>query len=164
MPITPYLRLVNNQKYLVCVTAYEPRLYLAYSTKDIYDENFEADGRTRFPAFRDEVAINAGEGFGITPSIAVRVDWNLSTNETSAVDASAYPNPAKDVITVKVNASGNADLKVTDLAGRQVMSEKIIIEGGKFTANVTDMKAGSYIFSLSFENGTTSQFKVVVSK
>jgi hypothetical protein len=164
MPITPYLRLENNQKYLVCVTAYQPLLYLAYSTRDVYDQNVEADGETRFPAFRDDASINAGAGFDIAPSIAVRVNTELSTNETSAIDASAYPNPAKDVITVKVNASGNAALKVTDMAGRQVLSETVVIEGGKFTAHIADMKAGSYIFSLSFENGTTSQFKVVVSK
>ena len=164
MPITPFLRLEDDQKYLICVTTYEPRLFLAYSTNDFYDQNIVADGQTRFPAFSDDAAINFGEAFGIAPSIAVRVNTELSTNEVTLVEASAFPNPAKDLITVKVKASGTAVLKVTDMAGRQVISETVKIEGGKFTTNVADTKAGSYIFNLNYENGTTSQFKVVIAK
>src|SRR3989344_3551987 len=43
-------------------------------------------------------------------------------------------------------------------------SSDVTIVNGQFKANVDGFKAGTYIFSLDYSNGTKSQFKVVVSK
>jgi len=147
-------RFEDDQKYLVCVNSFEKLLFQGFSTLDYYDRNILADNQTRFPVFVNELPLTStagsippGRGFSLAPSIAMRVGTTLSTEELS-VETSAYPNPASSDITVKVNASGNAVLKVTDMSGRQVMSQDINIVGGQFTANVAAINSGSYIFNL----------------
>lgn len=162
-------RFVNNQQYLLCINNYAPKVYVAYSTEDYYDLLIDGpigaaagDGMIRFPLRNDETTWTNG-GFGISPSVALHTGTNLSVEETT-IEASAYPNPTKDVITVKVNASGDATLKVTDLAGRTVSTENIKIENGQFTANTTGLTSGTYVFFVDYANGTSSRFNVVVTK
>lgn len=162
-------RFVNNQQYLLCINNYAPKVYMAYSTEDYYDLLIDGpigaaagDDMIRFPLRNDETTWTNG-GFGIAPSVALHTGTNLSVEETT-IEASAYPNPTKDVITVKVNASGDATLKVTDLAGRTVSNENIKIENGQFTANTTGFTSGTYVFHVDYANGTTSRFNVVVTK
>lgn len=163
IPLSAPFRFVNNQDYLVCVSTFEPLLFTAFSTNDFYDENILQNDVARFPIFADDAPVNVAAGFGISPSIALRVGTSLSIDELTA-EASAYPNPSKDVITVKVNAEGDAVLKVTDMAGRQVLASDVKIVGGTFTTNVSGMNSGQYIFNLEFTNGVTSRFNVVVTK
>jgi hypothetical protein len=157
----PYYRFNDDQAYLICLNSFEPRLYLAYSTADVYDYNVSQDDLLRFPLRNDGTTWSVG--FGISPSLALHTATDLSVNE-NLVEAAAYPNPSKDVITVKVNASGDATLKVTDLAGRTVSAGSVKINNGQFTTNVAGMNAGTYVFSLEYANGTSSRFNVVVTK
>lgn len=155
-------RFVNNQQYLLCISNYAPKVYMAFSTNDYYDFLIENDDLIRFP-LRSDLGTFTNGGFGISPSIAINTGTNLSVEEMT-VEANAYPNPTKDVITVKVKASGDATLKVTDLAGRTVSTENIKIENGQFTANTTGMTTGTYVFNVEYANGATSRFNVVVTK
>jgi len=161
----PYYRFEDNMTYLVCINSYEPLLYMAYSTKDIYDFNSGdtnlGDDLLRFPIRNDGTTWSGG--FGISPSVAFHTQADLNVNE-AVVEASAFPNPAKDMITVKVNAAGDATLKVTDMAGRTISTEVVKLANGQFTANVAGMNAGQYVFTLNFANGETSRFNVVVTK
>lgn len=160
-----FYRLENNQSYLVCITALDPRLYVAYSTKDVYDFNTSdpllGDDLLRFPTRND--GTTWGGGFGISPSVALHTQADLNVAET-VLETSAFPNPSKDVVTVKVNANGDATLKVTDLAGRTVSTESVKLVNGQFTTSVAGMNAGQYVFTLNFANGGTSRFNVVVTK
>lgn len=155
-------RFVDNQQYLVCINNYSPKVYMAFSTMDYYDLLIENDDLIRFP-LRSDLGTFTNGGFGIAPSVALRTGTDLSVEET-IVEASAYPNPTKDVINVKVNANGDATLKVTDLAGRQVSVENIKIENGSFSTNVGNMTTGTYVFTIDYANGTSSRFNVVVTK
>jgi hypothetical protein len=157
----PYYRFNDDQAYLICLNSFEPRLYLAFSTEDVYDFNVSQDDLLRFPLRNDGTTWSVG--FGISPSLALHTATDLNVNE-NLVEAAAYPNPSKDVITVKVNASGDATLKVTDLAGRTVSAGSVKINNGQFTTNVAGMNAGTYVFSLEYANGTSSRFNVVVTK
>ena len=167
MPITsaPFYQLVNNQTYLLCINNYTPKVYMAYSTTDHYDLAMNTDDMIRFP-IRSDVGTWTPAGFsGLpVPSIAMRTGENLSVAETQTVEASAFPIPAKEVITVKVNAAGDADLRIVDMAGREVSTQQVKIENGQFNTSVEGMNAGTYVFTLNYANGTTSRFNVVVSK
>lgn len=166
MPITsaPYYQLANGQAYLLCINNYVPSVYMSFSTTDHYDYAVNADDKVRFP-LRSDAGTWTPAGFsGLpVPSIAMRTGTNLSVAENT-IDASAFPIPAKEVITVKVNAAGNATLKIVDMAGRQVSTQQVKIENGQFETSVAGMNSGTYVFSLDYSNGTTSRFNVVVSK
>lgn len=157
----PYYRFNDDQTYLICLNSFEPKLYLAFSTADVYDYNVSQDDLLRFPLRNDGTTWSIG--FGISPSLALHTATDLNVNE-NLVEAAAYPNPSKDMITVKVNVSGDATLTVTDLAGRTVSTGSVKINNGQFTTNVAGMNAGTYVFSLEYANGTSSRFNVVVTK
>lgn len=159
--------LEDNQRYLFCITTFGSSFYIGYDTDTKYDWTLNAS-----PSPQPFTLINVAQtdwftGFtsGVVPSIGVYMfpAEELTINE-NVVEASAFPNPSKDVITVKVNANGDATLKVTDLAGRSVSNGTVKINNGQFTTNVADMNAGTYVFTLEYANGTTSRFNVVVSK
>jgi len=166
MPITsaPYYQLANNQTYLLCINNFVPQVYMAFSTTDHYDFAMNADDKVRFP-LRSDVGTWTPPGFsGLpVPSIALRTGTNLGIAENT-IDAAAFPIPAKEVITVKVNAAGDATLKIVDMAGRQVSNQQVKIENGQFQTSVAGMNSGTYLFTLDYSNGTTSRFNVVVSK
>jgi len=171
MPISnaPYYQLVNNQTYLLCINNYIPKVFMAYSTSDHYDylmaDPINGDDKIRFP-MRSDVGAWTPAGFtGLpVPSIAMRTGTDLGIAETQTVEASAFPVPAKEVITVKVNAAGDATLKIVDMAGREVSTQQVKIENGQFNTSVAGMNSGTYVFTLDYSNGTTSRFNVVVSK
>ncbi|AEA43488.1 PA domain-containing protein [Fluviicola taffensis] len=158
----PY-RFLNNQDYLLCISSYIPKLYMAFSTEDYYDYAIKADNLIRFP-FRNNSTTWTPQGFSISASIAIRTGATLSVDENELVNASAFPVPAKEVITVKVKAAGDATLKIVDMAGRLVSTQAVTIENGEFQTSVEGMNSGSYVFTLDYSNGTTSRFNVVVSK
>jgi hypothetical protein len=166
MPITsaPYYQLANNQAYLLCINNFVPQVYMAFSTTDHYDYAMNADDKVRFP-LRSDVGTWTPAGFsGLpVPSIALRTGTNLGLEENT-IEAAAFPIPAKEVITVKVNAAGDATLKIVDMAGRQVSNQQVKIENGQFQTSVAGMNSGTYVFTLDYSNGTTSRFNVVVSK
>ncbi len=167
MPISsaPYYRFVNNQSYLLCIVSYTPKAFMAYSTTDHYDYQMNIDDLIRFP-FRTEGTTWQNGGFvGLpVPSIALRTGATLNVAENTNVEAAAFPIPAKEVITVKVKATGDATLKIVDMAGRQVSTQQVKIENGQFETSVAGLNAGTYVFNLNYSNGTTSRFNVVVSK
>ncbi|MDR0801534.1 PA domain-containing protein [Fluviicola sp.] len=166
MPITsdPYYRLSNSQSYLLCITSYIPKAYMAYSTTDHYDLAVDQDNLIRFPIRNDATTwYNAGFTGLPVPSIAVRTGATLNVAE-NIVEAAAFPIPAKEVITIKVKAAGDAILRIVDMAGRQVSTQNVKIENGQFQTSVDGLNTGTYIFTLDYSNGTTSRFNVVVSK
>lgn len=166
MPITsnPYYRLSNAQSYLLCITSYVPKAYMAYSTTDHYDYAVNQDNMIRFPIRTDGTTwVNPGFSGLPVPSIALRTGATLNVAENK-VEAAAFPIPAKEVITVKVKAAGDATLKIVDMAGRQVSTQNVKIENGQFQTSVEGLNSGTYIFTLDYSNGTTSRFNVVVSK
>lgn len=154
----------DNQRYLFCATTYNTSVFLGYDTETSYLLNEGNDLQPLYPVESDNAYSSGFEG-GDVPSLAVRVfDANdLSVNE-NVIETSSFPNPAKDMVTVKLNANGKAALKVTDLSGRLMSAEEVSIANGQFTSNVSAYKAGTYVFSLTFADGTSSQFKVVVTK
>lgn len=164
VPFDDIVQLEDDQNYLVCAISYQVELFHAFDTKSIYDFNESEVSLPRFPIKTGTSSSNFNPlGFGIAPGIALHVGTDLGIEE-NLIEASAFPNPSKDVVTVKLNASGEATLKVTDMAGRVVMNQTINVVGGEFTTNVNGMNAGTYIYALDFGNGTTSRFNVVVTK
>lgn len=162
---TSHYRFVNNQQYLLCIENFQPKLFMAYSDRDHYDLQMETDDLIRFPNRSDAGDFTPAGFVGLpVPSIALRTATNLNVSENELVSVSAFPVPAKETITVKVQAAGDASLKIVDMAGREISTQQVKIENGQFQTSVAGMNAGTYVFTLDYANGTTSRFNVVVSK
>lgn len=157
--------LEDGQRYLFCAQTFNTNVFLGYDTDSKYTMNENAYLQPLYPVESDGSYSAGGFTGGDVPSLAVRMfdASELSINE-NVIETSSFPNPAKDVVTVKVKAAGDAVLTVTDLAGRVVSTQNITISNGSFTANVSGFNAGTYVFSMSYANGASSQFKVVVTK
>jgi len=157
----------DGQRYLFCVQSFDSRVFFGYD-EEINYVTMQENSPSPQPIYPIQSGTDWSTGGFVSnaaPSIAVRIfdASDLSINE-NAIETSAFPNPAKDVITVKVNANGTAVLKVTDLAGRIVSTQDVTIANGQFVTNVAGFNSGTYVFSLAYANGTNSQFKVVVTK
>ena len=76
----------------------------------------------------------------------------------NAVTVDLYPNPTKGVFTIRVNnLSKNeaATLRIVDLMGQVVMSDKLVLQKGTTTIsqNVSNLAPGTYLTLVQFENG-----------
>lgn len=164
-PFTTPVLLEDGQRYLFCAQTFNTDVFLGYDTDSKYTLNENNDLQPLYPVESDGTFSAGGFEGGDVPAIAVRIfdAADLSVNE-NVIEAASFPNPAKDLITVKVNANGNAALTVTDLSGRIVSSEDVVIANGQFKFNVSAYKAGTYVFTLAYADGMSSQFKVVVTK
>lgn len=165
LPFTTPQVLLNNQRYMFCVSDYSNKIFFGYDNQTKYAQVDSVDFQPRYPIKSDDTWYGAGFTGSPVPALAA----NMFPAEElgiadKAIEASAYPNPTKDVVTVKVNANGDATLKVTDLAGRNVSTQNIKIENGQFSTNVGNMNAGTYVFVIDYANGTSSRFNVVVTK
>jgi hypothetical protein len=157
--------LEDNQRYLFCAQTFDMRIFFGFDENSRYLWNIDQDRQPVYPIESNGDYLAGGFVSNAVPSLAVRVfdAADLTVNE-NVLEASSFPNPAKDVVTVKVNASGTAVLTVTDLAGRTVATQDVTIANGQFNVNVSGYNAGTYIFSIAYENGANSQFKVAVAK
>ncbi|HLP55298.1 MAG TPA: PA domain-containing protein [Fluviicola sp.] len=165
VPFDTPIVLEDGQRYLFCVQTFDTKIFLGYDELSSYDENTNQDLQAFHPIESNGSFFALGFTSGAVPSIAVNVfdAADLTVNE-NVIETSTFPNPAVDVVTVKVNANGAAVLTITDLSGRLVSTADVNIVNGQFKANVDGFKSGTYIFSLDYANGTKSQFKVVVTK
>jgi len=161
---TPFV-MEDNQRYLFCVQTFNTTVFLGYDTETKYVLNESEDLQPLYPVESDGTYSPGGFEGADVPSIAVRIfdAADLTVNE-NVLETSTFPNPAKDVVTVKVNTSGTAVLTISDLSGRQISSQEVTVANGQFVANVEGFNAGTYVFSLAYANGANSQFKVVVTK
>jgi hypothetical protein len=78
----------------------------------------------------------------------------------------AYPNPAANLLTVPVrrNILGDVTIKVFDLAGKLVLSESKTIGEESLKINVASIPNGTYLFNLTFSDGSKDSFKVSVNR
>lgn len=86
----------------------------------------------------------------------------LSTEDVGQLlDVSVFPNPAQEILNVKINsrASGSADLKISDVAGKTIHAEQFDILQGENVKQVDigDLNNGMYFISLSSDSETITE-------
>lgn len=89
-------------------------------------------------------------------------------NDAKASDFAAYPNPLNAGnelhITLQSAAEGTAKLLVSDMTGRTLQQQNIVLTGGLTDASVagiSDLKAGVYLVRITLPTGETKNLKVV---
>lgn len=166
---TPFL-MEDNQRYLFCMTTFSAdfKVFHAYDTQVKYDQIEITQNQPLAPIN------NGGETWGLgfagrpIPSIGVKTFEAAEAGiaENKIVEASVYPNPAKENVTISVKGfKGDAQMTVTDVAGKVVINKAVSTDdAGKIKVNMNELNNGIYVFNLQLADGTVSKFNVVINK
>ncbi len=154
--------LENNQRYLACAQTTNTEVFLGHEGATNYTWNLDYYLQPMSPGESDGSYTFAGFGADIPNSLAVKlIDVaTIGLGENSSIEGNAFPNPATDAVTISIDGEGVANLTVTDIAGKVVISNAVTLNAGKANVNITSLNAGIYVFNVALENGKTSQFKV----
>lgn len=173
LPFQTPFALVDGQRYLFCVYNASDSLRVGYDAQIDYTSTvnnyLEASGPVGIlPAGGAYEWYAAGFGYDVTPAVTVNFDITpVSVADVEdAASAIAYPNPVANLLNVPVRKSvtGSVQVEVFDLAGKLVLSENKTIVDGPLQINVASIANGSYVFKMTFANGTQDTFKVSVNR
>ena len=108
-------------------------------------------------------------GFGTdnVPSIIINLESaNGIAEDIEARDVTPYPNPTVDFITIPMGSTINGEVAVDvfDVKGTLVLSENICQKSDKLRLDVQGLSSGLHTFNLTFEDKSTTSFRVVVTK
>ncbi len=162
------LQLIDDQKYLVCVTNYAEKIRFGYdrsvdfnATRNIYDElpnpMFVLPNSNSSPWY--------GGGFGpdLTPAFAIHaVDQaTASILKNEKLEGKVYPNPTNGVVKMNIPMNGKATVSVTDLSGRAVSTQEVNFLNNESTIDIKELNNGMYVINVAYENGAKSTFNVI---
>jgi PA domain/Secretion system C-terminal sorting domain len=155
--------MTDAQRYLFCLQAYDPAIGFGYNGALDYDGNQGITAMPVSPVFVDDTWYTGGWTGSSANSMGIKIvdPATIGLDEVNTVNGMAYPNPAKDMVTISIEATGNANLTVTDVAGKVAMNSVVTLVNGKSNVSIESLDAGVYIFNVELENGQTSQFNVV---
>jgi hypothetical protein len=151
----------DDQRYLVCLTTYNPEVGFGYDNGISYDGNYGIYAQPIAPVKIDSDPWYSGWNGASAFSVGMKIVGNVGTEALNSVDGIAYPNPANDMITVSIESSGKAQLTVSDISGKIAYTGSLNLINGKADLNISTLDAGIYVFNVALENGKTSQFNVV---
>jgi len=171
--------LEDNQHYVFCIVSEDDEISLGSDTKTDYLSNMFAessvgspttnDGNIVSPIYNDNGWFAIGYGTDIVAAIGLNLFDPIELGVEEAVEneeITAYPNPAVDMLTIPfANKEGNATINITDVTGKIVSTQQVNLTGvNTLKLDVTSIESGMYVFNVSYENGTTSTFNVVINK
>ncbi|RYZ94291.1 MAG: T9SS type A sorting domain-containing protein, partial [Sphingobacteriaceae bacterium] len=88
-------------------------------------------------------------------SEAIAMDYrstvSISNPQNQLINISAYPNPAKNTLTISTKGLNNASVQIIDLGGKTVLFQNL--ETAVQTFNIQQLPAGMYIFNLKSDEG-----------
>lgn len=157
--------LLDDQRYLFCAITYDEDVFFGHDNAVGYTENINTylepvmmtnNGTQWFTGWQDPTY----------PTIVVHtIDAAAAGVEQEEVEITAYPNPTADIITIPLaGIDSEADLMVTDMTGKVVLTRTIASGSDNVRVDVTSLPAGYYTFTMNFENGSVSNFNVAVTK
>lgn len=157
------VELADDQRYMFCLATNLPEVRFGYDNALNYDANQSINAMPVSPLLINEGTPTwyAGGWNGASaPSIGLMTRYT-GIEDLDVVNGSAFPNPTKGGVTIRVDASGEAVLNVSDLSGRTALNESLTIVNGRAEVTLEGLESGVYVFNVSFEDGRVSQFKVV---
>ncbi len=167
VPFNQAVQLVDNQRYLACFqTDWADHQFSANSDID-YEQSQGLYSQPITPIRVNETWYSGGFS-NATMSIGLHTTpVNVSVSENSVTNAApAYPMPAKQFVNIPLNTEAkSAAINITDITGKIVATLDSRIENGakSLRINTTDISNGSYFLNVKFDNGSTSNFRVVIS-
>lgn len=164
-----FLILEDNQRYVFCVGTDNPEVFILFDGGGLDNRRqYEGlNGNNQPDYYIYTTGIGRFTDFYGLPAIGVEFfDVNLvSTPENNIVDVTPYPNPTTEFLNIPLNnMSGAAQLNIFDANGRLISTENVSVDNNTLTVDVQNMATGVYTFTMAFENGKTSTFKVMINK
>lgn len=166
VPFDQPVLLEDDQRYLFCINHQGENLFTAYDSGLDYAINFDTLAQPQFPGESDGSWFVAGFGTDVVPAISLHVFESAVGLEEEAVeeDIVPYPNPANEFVNVPLAENyGATTLTITDLNGKVVRVENIVMTTNVLKVDVTDLATGAYVFNLTHGEEMDS-FTVNVTK
>jgi len=161
VPFQTPVTLQSSVRYLFCIQTFDPAVVsFGYDNSLDYGANYSIGAQPVSPVLVDGEWYTAGWA-GVSASSMVLHQTFVNVSEESALQGNAFPNPAKDRVTISVNTSGDAQLQITDITGKVIYNENVVVVNGQVDAIISDFAAGSYVLNLTDENGHSAQFSIV---
>ncbi len=158
--------LVDNQKYLFCVSTSDMNVFLGHSNTVNYDETgLVIDAITTLLNIDDQWS--GGWNTGEVPAMGVKmVSATVGIDENNRVELTPYPNPTATRISIPMKGqTGKATVQVFDSKGTLVADQQVSVGGNNILSmDLSGLDNGLYTFHVAFERGATSSFRVAVSK
>ena len=165
------IELLDDQKYLTCITIFDDDVFLGVDAGLDYTTTYESYPEEVFFPLND---LDGGTwfagGFGAdnVPAIVTNLELaNGIAENIEGADVTPYPNPTTDMINIPFGSAleGAATLNVYDVEGRLVMTEELCLKNSsKLTLDVTGLNSGLHTFNLTFEDKSSTSFRVVITK
>lgn len=164
-----FLILEDNTRYVFCVGTDNPDVFILFDGGSLDNrQQYEGiNGNAQPDYYIYTTGLGRFTDFYGLPAIGVKFfDKNLvGTEENNLVDVTPYPNPTTEFLNIPLNnLNGAAQLNVFDATGRLVSTENVNVENNVLTVDVQNFSTGIYTFTMAFENGKSSSFKVMVNK
>lgn len=170
--------LEDDVRYLFCTQTFNENVFFGFNTRMQYLYNqgtylqpitvISADGQWNSVAFGADVTTAIGLQIVDTADVVIPVDTTDTSDvepdgigTTNSFKTFVYPNPTQDVVNINADASGIADLTISDISGKVVRQGQITLNNGMSTVTVSDLDRGIYIFNVRLETGETSKFNVI---
>ena len=160
-PLDNGVALADNQRYLACLTTYNPLISFGYDNSLNYDANYSIYLQPISPLNIDGLQWYSGWNGVSALALGLKIEPNAGLEEITEVSGSAFPNPATDVVTIDIDGEGSAILVVSDISGRIAFTNNVILVNGKSSFDMSSLDNGVYMFNVTLENGSTSTFSVV---
>lgn len=161
----PYT-LVNNQRYLFCVHALDPQVFIGFGTGADYDENINTYLQPISPISDAGNWFWAGFGSDVVPSVAVKLfDATTLGNEPVVLNHQpAYPNPASNIVNIPLtHITGEVTVSVIDMQGKLIKTEvRNLPNSSTLSLNIEGIADGQYVIRLSTANAEQS-FKILIN-
>ena len=91
-------------------------------------------------------------------------DAALSVDDFNADQFTLYPNPVKDLLTVRMNKSVDiTSYQIVGLDGRLISKETLDRSNSTFTINVSKLAQGTYFLNLYNSVGNRVSKKIIVN-
>ncbi|WP_158276206.1 T9SS type A sorting domain-containing protein [Brumimicrobium oceani] len=159
--------LEDNQRYLFCVNTFNAEVYFGHDGARDYTFNREYYLQPMFPIEGGSGSFNPN-GFGPETVPGVTVGFidasRVSLNEEKlAINMSAYPSPASDVLNVDFNGNEVNKVELVNMMGQTVVSQNVTNNAETSTMNVASVENGVYIVKVYLTNNMTHTMQVVVN-
>ena len=174
VPFDAVLTLEDDLRYLFCMSYNQEDIFPGHDARTMnYTKNFET--------FRQPINVQEGENdagwssfgidssFSLIPAITVNMKdplYDAINEEVKRVEITPFPNPTANEINIPVGSNyGYTLIDVYDIAGKKVKSINVTTTSFEIIRfNVSDLDNGAYIFKMNFEDGSYSNFNVVVNR
>lgn len=163
------VELLNDQKYLACATIFTDDMFLGVDAGLDYNVMYET--------YLDEVFFPVNDigqstwfpgGFGTdnVPAIIVNLESaNGIADELEKLEVTPYPNPTVDNITIPMmGITGDVLVEAFDAKGALVLSETVCQTNNRLELNVAGLSSGMHMFNLTFEDNSSTSFRVVITR